>query len=222
MKHSNEKIIEVFKIYCDKSGESSYRKNLQEPFVNSGYYFATNSSEAIYLKKDVIALPFIKLEKPDISFLIKPDNDKYWSSKISIEKLKQGIESNRKMVEKINSVENKCNECEGTGETECHCCGSEIECEDCRGSGKINQYIPTGQMVVDSEQIFNLNDKLFFIARLKNLIRACKILGISEVILHNNPNNNKQIFIELDELTIMIMPTFKDDLSKFKDLTQGV
>jgi len=35
-------------------------------------------------------------------------------------------------------LEMECDECDGTGESVCEHCGSEIECETCGGSGLIN------------------------------------------------------------------------------------
>lgn len=33
--------------------------------------------------------------------------------------------------------EGTCNQCDGSGITECRCCGSEIDCELCNGTGRI-------------------------------------------------------------------------------------
>lgn len=37
----------------------------------------------------------------------------------------------------IKDEEESCVECDGSGETECHECGTEIDCGECNGTGKV-------------------------------------------------------------------------------------
>jgi len=41
----------------------------------------------------------------------------------------------------------QCKDCDGSGETECRCCGSVIDCDSCGGTGKIKT--DDGQLIVD-------------------------------------------------------------------------
>lgn len=35
-------------------------------------------------------------------------------------------------------MEGNCNKCDGDGVTECRCCGSEIDCDQCGGTGRFS------------------------------------------------------------------------------------
>ena len=163
--------LDFLKYFCIEPG--SMRKQMKNPFLSDWkgkeYYIATDTEILIMFPisnvKDNISIGAIN-DSPKFKHILDNLNYRSEYKPISIKEIDIALA-------KIPLTDDakKCENCDGEGEVECHCCSNDMTCSDCDGNG----YIPSknGKKIPDIDSIFTI-EKAFF--------RSKMLLGIKKII----------------------------------------
>lgn len=115
--------------YC---GKDPLRPAMLAPVLINGFAYATDSHRAI--RVPVSKVDFEVKENPEY-----PGIEGIWNGVEPTENIKVHIDVIKAALSKIKLVNDTqdCPECEGTGKSECGCCGHLTDCEDCDGDGGV-------------------------------------------------------------------------------------
>lgn len=181
----------LFKLFVDSDG---FRENLKTPLRQRGYYYATDAHSLIRLSASITQLDFVERDSPNCEAVFPTQRN--GDFKIDINLLEK--EFNSKV--QIPPTE-KCSKCEGEGILECDL-GHEHECDKCDGTG-VKDYREQLQTV----RIHAIDFKIYQIER---LIKACKIIGVNQIVRIYGEMNRANVFVAGD-FEILIMATFQNE-----------
>ena len=105
------------------------------------------------------------------------------------------------------SLTKDCEECDGSGSTECDCCGHDSDCKECDGSGNSDEKLPFGKPKLIGDNIFLFDRKISSVLA-NRMIQTAYFLEAEKITVKFNKSNDKQVFLfEIGEAKIIIMPT---------------
>ena len=193
------KYVDSLKRYLGHSDKTSKILDLGD------YYGATDSQVLFMLPKSYfpegINPDEISVNPPDTSFIFnttKREAPCEFKFKDLINTLND--------VPKVQEYE-ECNECDGFGTTECHCCGSEIECRDCNGSGD-GDPIPN-QYTLDSKYALSIDESYFSPSNMDKIISFLIDLNIEpeETIKMTTSISLRPHIFEVKDVIMVSMPS---------------
>lgn len=193
----------VFKMFC---ATSDYRKELTQPFIQSGNYFATDAYTLIHMNVNG-ELDVQEQERPNaIDVLPKELHEPI---EIDVLKLKNAILTQAPLVDEYHQKERDCDECDGSGEVECDL-GHDHDCERCDGEGVIAGKNPTGNKIPDEKTIFSFMDSYMRFPILMQLVTAAEILGVNKIQKIAGEGMKADYFI-VGDTKILLMPCMQSD-----------
>lgn len=179
------------------------RPGMTAIFKQENYHIATDSYTVIYVDSSASGLQYRPNEKsPDaLSLLKKFTFDK--TETIQTEQLLQqyfntNLEWDKKLAD--------CVDCEGTGSTECDCCGHENECDECAGSGESHEAKPFAIPVLKGDSI-HMFYKKFSSQFIHRVIQTAYFLQAPSIIVKYQDGERNPCLFEIKEASIIVMPT---------------
>jgi hypothetical protein len=142
-----------------------------------------------------------KHEEKVFNSVIPDDNCNELITKNDLEKLFETVPEIKETV----SEEIKCNNCDN-GITECGSCGSEIDCDECDGSGKKIEEKETGKMILDQNFSLKVFDISFSYRYLKLLYDTMILLNEESVVLKSKDKLKSNKFNFNNQVSLIIMP----------------
>lgn len=189
--------------FCSKD---TTRTNLTHPFSFNDMTGATDGHVLILIK----GLPK-EYEDTDLKIdtVLPPDNQEVL---IDVEKFKKIIEQ-VPLVDEMIEEQNVCSECDGDGTIECDKCGSEVECEECEGTGYVMEKTKeTGNKVPDRDCKIEIDGVIFHCYVIEKLI-----LVLNEIEIKSFKWISKEPFrankFEIDNIIVLLMPVRADEIN---------
>jgi len=105
-----------------------------------------------------------------------------------------------------------CKECRGNGVIECDCCGHQNECENCDGTGAIDDYIvpEVYDSGAESDMGIRIGENIVAPFQLGRLLRVINFLNLPSISLFTNVLHKALVF-RASNVEIVIMGLFRED-----------
>lgn len=194
-----ENIIKAFNLFTDPYDD--LRSYLKNPFINDGYYCASDAHHLIAISIDDIKLPFVRSEKPKIAHLLEvsDNNDFVFTSQWLRDRMKA------ELMDETKDETKTCEKCDGEGKITCDECGHDYDCPDCNGDGKITIEIPTGNKIPNESTPQLFDGVLMKWVFLNHLCEAAELIGESEIKWTVKESGKTNLF-SFGKYTVLIMP----------------
>lgn len=106
-----------------------------------------------------------------------------------------------------------CNECNGSGEKKCECCGKDGDCNECDGYGVVESSFPFKKMQLSGEKVkwFGKTINPAFLYRVYN---TAINIGAKTIHIQNNNmqnNENSKLMFSIGDIDIIVMCMFLKD-----------
>lgn len=188
-----------------------------QPFIIDKKAMATNRHILAWTDKANTSVDNILADKQQHQVKnVIPGRLEYQYS-ISIETMKEAL-AKCKMVPLTETVNDTCTECDGEGvvdyEYRWNYRSYEIEgnCPKCEGSGISETEKPTDKMVLDEQQPYSINGKLFADKYMRFLLNTAGKLNIKTIdVVFNSAKNYQPDVFRLGEFYFLIMPLASED-----------
>lgn len=189
---------EIIKMYCSLDER---RPKLLHPHNDDGVIVATDAHILIVAPEKYFTNKYETVEKFPNYKAIMPIEEKPFA-RVNIERCYE-IFANLDSQ----SVYADCDNCDGSGEAICHCCGGESKCEECDGNGKTTTKI--GDRYARLQSAVYFNNVLFDGAFIKLMCDTAKVLD--EPIMVNVLISDKTCLFTIGECKIVPMPIAYND-----------
>jgi len=186
-------------------GNFGSRPNLNQPFTQKGYYYATDAHTLVQIPigKVKAKMPYEEQSEPKCGAVVPTQKGKV---PFLVQDIVDAMAS-IKLKDELETLE--CDVCSGMGDGECPCCHQDVECEGCDGSGEVDGE-PTGRKIPESPHVcFRIMESHYYFDVLRKLVDAAKILGEDTVYRLAGEHNRAGLF-KVGEAQVICMPMLLD------------
>ncbi len=191
-----DKILNMF------VSSDSLRENMEKPWTYKNLTGATCGHRMVLIQgKDE------RYQETTLNIDSVMPIDNQYNRIIKIGELKTALDSIPK-IEKMDLVSEKCDECDGSGYTNCGECGQEIECPDCKGEGEVEKDLkPTGIFIFDHTTSIAIDETVFNAGYISDVVAVSEIIGIDSLNRKTPPTPHIGNLFEINnEVSILVMP----------------
>ena len=110
----------------------------------------------------------------------------------------------------------ECDECEGSGETSCDCCGNNADCNNCDSTGKVEEANSAREFIIPDGPDMKLHGHYYSLNLLHKVWLSFALLNVNKVLLitEDGKANKGGLFIPTtdqspDDVQIIVMPIIK-------------
>jgi len=181
-------------LFC---GVDDLRPAMTQISNSMAYNYATDGSIAAKIHMDKCMIHWPEVEGyPDVESVfekITPDT----TLNITASELCEKIMA---QVPKKKYKPQTCEECDGDGESLCHCCGNLGKCSECRGTG----FIETNILILVGKKHGKIEAKHFDLNHLSMVLQVAKYTGVDYITYTSNSNGHSAIF-KVGDFEILLM-----------------
>lgn len=203
---TKEQYQEVLALFCTRF--DSNREILKTPFIQNGFYYATDSYCLAQLSCDVFKdLPYSELTYLNVSQVI---NSGKWPAekfaKIKAELISAVMEKVEQEDEYKKGTE-KCIDCQGEGLLTCDL-NEEHDCRSCGGDGTYPPSRKTGRKIPNPRGVLIFGQSRLSVENVEKLLKVCQILQCDEITIMgaDDKGNYPPFFFQIKDFLICIMP----------------
>lgn len=198
-----EKLFNLFVSHDD------FRNDIQTPFKQGNYYFATDAHSMIYIECDKAKLDYEERLKPNALHIV--ESDLHEPIKVDINLICSFITDKHKEMNEIIEELKTCKDCRGSGEVEWEYnhYTKEDECPVCEGCRQSMQEVETDKIIVDHSTIYEVFDSKFNYTLLDRLVNSCRMIG--EPCYKIRGVERQSFHFKCGDFTIVLMPMMSQD-----------
>lgn len=219
MLRENPKYQTFIKSWCSKDG---YRTQMLKPTCfDGGWVCATDSYKLIWTydpdyknfenryiyseTEGIKALPVVEKFSEFYGGVTQP------IGRIKIKEIEEVFEK-IKLIPEFAEKYIECPECDGFGTSECRCCGSESDCENCDGEGEIPSGTQeTGHYHFPENHYFNVDGVHLSMKTTRELIDNLLFVGISELEIFSTNDYRCFFGIPGEKTFLLVMGCYVTD-----------
>ncbi|HZH74281.1 MAG TPA: hypothetical protein VFD91_17425 [Mariniphaga sp.] len=192
-KQEHDYILKMFTEIEDK-----LRPAMKEISVIGDNVYACTVHAMAVVKKENCVKNYTEIENYPSADKVFYDNHERVSHRISIDDL---ISDLIKIELYFERHYEECDECDGTGEIVCHCCGGDAYCDACNGTGQIATKFVKAKSKKELEIFEKIYDPDFF----NKIVISGKILGEEFATIKQRKEGDGATIIEIGEMSFLIM-----------------
>ena len=208
---------EFVKSFCSNDGLKTWMSNPALIEIDGENKIVATDAHVMLISPSWFCdLPDREEEFKSISNLIKTIKSNMASNPITIS-LKQLVEV-KEAVPLIDEYDEsnveKCETCQGYGDWNCECCGSDVICSNCNGMGQIWEAVKTGNKIPKPSAKLRFNKVFFQYGVFSRLLSACSFLNEDKVTWVSGKEDKGNLFL-VGEHKLILMPTYtyeKDEI----------
>jgi hypothetical protein len=175
----------------------SLKTELQAPFTNDGYLYATNSFMAVRMSPDKASKTYVEGTTKVGEVYPREETTNQHTITIDTVDLVGALAGYGMYVD----ARSKCQACHGLGEEECFHCGHNSECETCSGQGVQGEEKPVHMLKFSSHSI--QLDGRYFTPQYLNIVALIALVLKQDTIVFDV--RAQKAHVEFPEVEIIIM-----------------
>jgi len=197
------KFDEALNLFVEPEKKTGITKFPVPELYKEDFVLATNCHALLLVTKENCDEIYEKKHDEKVFNSVIPidDNCNEKITKNDLEKLFENVPEIKETI----SEEIKCDNCDN-GQTECCSCGSEIDCDECNGSGKKIEEKETGKTILDPNFSLKISDISFSYHYLKLLYDTMILLNDESVTLKSKDKLGANKFNFISPVSLIIMP----------------
>lgn len=110
----------------------------------------------------------------------------------------------------VYDVFSECTSCNGSGEEVCNCCGNEVNCEYCNGTGETKIKIGTKRQ---RGHWIERKGVCYAVHNIEPAFKVAKLFGLSELPIYHYASK-KALVAKVEGITILVMPYLVTDFDR--------
>lgn len=188
------------------TSQDELRPAFAEPFPQEDVYCATDSHSLIIVDKTLAGLDYEGHEKAPNALSLYKNHISDTEFSVTKDELLSGFFSAEM---KFLHTMKKCEECDGKGYKECHCCGNESDCEECDGSCEDFEQIPFGKPFLSGEFVC-FAETTFYPNTLNKILQTANFIAEQNIIVKYEKGQpyRARVFL-IGDVKILAMPSVK-------------